>query len=59
LGEIPKRRAKGRTPSPFALARISLARSATPCVVLGARNHDSSITRSASTTLNPAAMPPL
>jgi hypothetical protein len=40
LGETPKRRASGRTPSPFALASITLARSATLCVVFGARNHD-------------------
>jgi hypothetical protein len=58
LGETLNRRANGRTPSPRALARITRARNATPCVVFGARNHDSSIASSASATLNPAAMRP-
>ena len=56
LAETPSRRAIGRTPSPSALAKITLARRAKPCASVGARNHDSSIARSASVTFNLAAI---
>ena len=56
LAETPSRRAIGRTPSPSALAKITLARRAKPCASVGARNHASSFARSASVTFNLAAM---
>lgn len=59
FGDTRSRRAIGRTPSPAALARITLARSANPWARLGARNHDSNIARSASVTSKPAAIPPV
>ena len=45
LAETPSRRAIGRTPSPSALAKITLALRAKPCASVGARNHASSIAR--------------